>query len=109
MKKDALFLLLTYVVAVPCVSYLILSSPWSVTSKVICLTWCWFACLSVVSLATLELLDTWSTTEKPGGLNRLATLAKKEKEILAGLNMTDSQTSKGCPCGHSDCDGIMYH
>ncbi|CAB63611.1 hypothetical protein phiYeO3-12p24 [Yersinia phage phiYeO3-12] len=109
MKKDALFLLLTYAVLVPCASFLILSSPWSVTSKVICHIWFLCVCLSVVSLAILELLGTWSTTEKQDGLNRLAILAKKEKEILAGLNKTDSQTSKGCPCGHSDCDGIMYH
>ncbi|AWL54349.1 hypothetical protein ebrios_19C [Escherichia phage Ebrios] len=84
MKKVALFLLLTSVVLGHYVNSLTLLLPLSATSKVtlLILSSCVFS--SAALLAILVLLATWNTTRKPDGSNRLATLARKEKEILAG-------------------------
>ncbi|QEG09964.1 hypothetical protein KMI4_18 [Klebsiella phage KMI4] len=85
MKKDVLFPLLTCVGLGLCANSLILSSPLSEISKGICLILSSFV-FSSVALTVLALAsrDTWSTTKRPDSLNHLATLAEKEREILAG-------------------------
>ncbi|ACY66679.1 hypothetical protein [Klebsiella phage KP32] len=85
MKKDVLFPLLTCVGLGLCANSLILSLPLSVISKGTCLILSSFVFSSVALMVlALVLRDTWSTTKGPDSLNRLATLAEKEKEILAG-------------------------
>ncbi|ANS53188.1 hypothetical protein sh3_0050 [Citrobacter phage SH3] len=93
MKKDDLFQSLTYVVLVLYANYLILSSHLSVTSKVILLTLFSFVYSSVALQVILEWLGTLSTTRRPGGLNRLASLAAAEKRIVA---RGKTKTSKKC-------------
>jgi hypothetical protein len=48
---------------------------------------------SVVLLAILAWLDTWPTTKKPDGSNRLHHLKMKEMEIAAGNQKTMVKTS----------------
>ncbi|QLF85769.1 hypothetical protein [Escherichia phage PhiV-1] len=81
MKKVVLLVLLTCVVLAHYANLAILSLPWNVTSKVtiLILSSCVFS--SVVLLAILAWLDTWPTTKKRAGLNRLSHLKKMEVEI----------------------------
>ncbi|UKH49696.1 protein of unknown function DUF5480 [Rahnella phage Sarma103] len=89
MKKDDRYPLQTYAVLAVCASFLILSSPWSETSKVIMLTLCSLGFSSVALLAALAWLDTCYITKRRAGLRPLQVLAMKEKEILGGLKKTE--------------------
>ncbi|ACV32465.1 gp4.2 [Escherichia phage 285P] len=94
MKKVVLLVLLTCAVLAHYANLAILSLPWNVTSKVtiLILSSCVFS--SVVLLAILAWLDTWPTTKKPDGLNRLHHLKMKEMEIAAGNQKTMVKTSE---------------
>ncbi|APZ82784.1 hypothetical protein HOR49_gp17 [Klebsiella phage K5-2] len=103
MKKDVLFPLLTCVGLGLCANSLILSLPLSVISKGTCLILSSFVFSSVALMVlALALRGTWSTTKRPDSLNRLATLAEKEREILAGKATKKMTTShdEWCSCEH---------
>ena len=89
MKKVVLLVLLICAVVAHYANLAILSSHLSVTNKAICLISFSSGFSSVALLVTLVWLGTWSTTKKPDGLNRLATLAAKERVILARVELEE--------------------
>ncbi|ACF15699.1 hypothetical protein ASE_0018 [Yersinia phage Yepe2] len=97
MKKVVQLALLTYVAAVLCANYLILSLLSNATSKGIIQTLFNLGCLSVALLVILVWLGIWPTTRKPDGLNRLSHLKMKEAEIAAGNQKKTVRTSDSKP------------
>ncbi|CDM21609.1 hypothetical phage protein [Citrobacter phage CR8] len=94
MRKDVLFLSLTYAVLVLFVNYLILSLHWSVTSRVIILTLCDFVFLSVVSQGRLALLGSLSMIKKLAGYlppSREVSLEKTLKRRATSANKTSKE------------------